>query len=57
VKLTTFLAVLVALIWAGSLMLDAVNREYEPPAAIHGALMLVLGGTFGARVVKNDEGK
>lgn len=50
-RVTTFLAILVATIWALSMIFDALNTGYDPPPAIHGALMLVLGGVFGARVV------
>lgn len=50
-KVTTFLAIVVVVVWAASMVLDAVNQSYDPPAGIHGALMLVLGGVFGARIV------
>lgn len=49
-KVTTWLAVSVSAVWALSMMLDAVKNAYDPPAGIHGALMLVLGGVFGARL-------
>lgn len=49
-KLTTFLAIVVTALWSMSMILDAVNLNYDPPAPIHGAFMLVLGGVFGARL-------
>ena len=53
-KITTFLAIIVTLLWSGSMILDAVNLAYDPPAPIHGAFMLVLGGVFGARLAGKD---
>lgn len=53
---TTILALLVSGIWALSMVMDAVNTAYDPPAGIHGALMLVLGGVFGARLVGKENG-
>lgn len=55
-RVTTILALLVSFVWALSMVLDAVNRAYDPPAGIHGALMLVLGGVFGARLVNKNDG-
>lgn len=48
---TTWLALLVSSIWAVSMIWNVVQPGYVPPAGIHGALMLVLGGVFGARMV------
>lgn len=53
-RVTTILALLVSFVWALSMVLDAVNQSYDPPAGIHGALMLVLGGVFGARLVNKN---
>lgn len=49
-KLTTFMAIVVTTLWSLSMILDAINTSYDPPAPIHGAFMLVLGGVFGARL-------
>lgn len=54
---TTWLAILVSTIWAVSMVINVVQPGYVPPAGIHGALMLVLGGVFGARMVgRNGHG-
>lgn len=53
-KLTTFLAIVVTVLWSASMILDAVNSTYDPPAPIHGAFMLVLGGVFGARLAGKE---
>lgn len=50
-RTTTFLAIGVFVIWAASMILDGLNPNYDPPAAIHGAITLVLGGIFGARAL------
>lgn len=49
-RLTAILAMVVTFIWSGSMLFDAFNQAYDPPAPIHGAFMLVLGGVFGARL-------
>lgn len=46
------LAILVALVWAVSFIVDALSDKYEPPVAIHGAMMVVLGAVFGVQLVK-----
>jgi hypothetical protein len=48
------LAIVVTTIWALSMIMDAVAANYDPPGGIHGALMVVLGGIFGARIVGRD---
>lgn len=53
-KLTAAIAMIVTLLWSASMVLDAVNANYDPPAPIHGAFMLVLGGVFGARLAGKD---
>jgi hypothetical protein len=53
-RVTAGLAIVVCAIWALSMITDAVNANYDPPAGIHGALMLVLGGIFGARIAGRD---
>jgi len=50
-RATTFLAIGVFIVWAASMIYDGLNTTYEPPAAIHGAITLVLGGIFGARAL------
>lgn len=49
-KLTSMMAIVVTVLWSASMLLDAVQASYDPPAPIHGAFMLVLGGVFGARL-------
>lgn len=48
---TTWLACLVSVVWAVSMIVNVIQPGYIPPAGIHGALMLVLGGVFGARMI------
>lgn len=55
-KITAFLSILVTVIWSLSMLLDAFNANYDPPAPIHGAFMLVLGGVFGARLAGKGDG-
>lgn len=47
---TAILSFIVTTLWSLSMIYDAVNTAYDPPAPIHGAFMLVLGGVFGARL-------
>lgn len=49
-RVTSSLAIVVTVIWSLSMLYDAINTSYDPPAPIHGAFMLVLGGVFGARL-------
>lgn len=43
------------MLWAASMIYDGFNATYDPPAAIHGALTIVLGGAVGARIVAKDK--
>lgn len=55
-KLSTALAVVVVGIWAISMIVDMIpGANYEPPVAIYPALMLVLGGVFGLKIVKGGQ--
>lgn len=55
-KLTTGVAITVVGIWAISMLVDMIpNITYDPPVAIYPALMLVLGGIFGVRIVRGDK--
>lgn len=45
----------VFVLWAMSMIYDGYNAEYDPPAAIHGALTIVLGGAVGARLTNKDK--
>lgn len=52
-KLATGLAITVTMIWALSMIVDMIpGVDYEPPIAIYPALMLVLGGVFGVKIVR-----
>lgn len=44
-------AVLVA--WLVSFAVDVFVRTYDPPAAIHAAMMMVVGALFGHHVLAN----
>ena len=55
-KFSTILASVVVAIWAISMVVDMIPQaNYEPPVAIYPALMLVLGGVFGIKIVKGDK--
>lgn len=53
-KITAILSILVTVMWSLSMILDAFNQNYDPPAPIHGAFMLVLGGIFGSRLAGRE---
>ena len=56
-KFSTILASVVVAIWAISMIVDMIPQaQYEPPVAIYPALMLVLGGVFGLKIVKGQDG-
>lgn len=55
-RLSTVIASIVVGIWAISMLVDMIPQaNYEPPVAIYPALMLVLGGIFGIKIVKGDK--
>lgn len=37
--------------WLVSFVVDVVSPTYDPPAAIHAAMMMVVGALFGHRVL------
>jgi hypothetical protein len=49
------LAVFVLALWGISFIADIISTEYEPPLAIHGAAMLILGAIFGVQVVRRNK--
>lgn len=49
------ITVVVTGIWAMSFVADIFMRAYEPPAAVHAALLLVLGPLFGIRLGKTED--
>jgi hypothetical protein len=56
-KFSTILASVVVAVWAISMIVDMIPQAaYEPPVAIYPALMLVLGGVFGIKIVKGNNG-
>ena len=56
-KFSTILASVVVAIWAISMIVDMIPQaQYEPLVAIYPALMLVLGGVFGLKIVKGQDG-
>ena len=57
-KLANGIAIVVVSVWAVSMLVDMIPQaHYDPPIAIYPALMLVLGGIFGLRIVKGGEGE
>lgn len=55
-KLTSIIALMVVSIWALSMVVDMFSTTYDPPVGIYPALMVVLGGLFGYRLVKGENG-
>lgn len=53
-RVTAGLAIVVTTVWSLSMAMDAINAGYDPPAGIHAALMVVLGGIFGARLAGRE---
>lgn len=54
-RFSTIIASVVVGIWAISMIVDMIPAaNYEPPVAIYPALMLVLGGVFGLKIVKGS---
>lgn len=52
-KLASGIAIVVTTIWALSMIADMIPQlHYDPPVAIYPAMMVVLGGVFGIRIVK-----
>lgn len=53
-RLTTIVSLIVVIIWAISMIVNMFYSKYQPPVGIYPALMLVLGGLFGFRLVKGN---
>ena len=50
-RLRTGIAILIATAWAVSFIIDVVNPNYEPPAAVHALMLLVAGFFFGPNIL------
>lgn len=52
-RLRLWIAGVVTVVWACSFVADVVpSLNYNPPQAIHGAMLLVVGGIFGTEVAR-----
>lgn len=57
-KAVTFIAILVAVVWAISMLADAAMRTFEASPGVQAVMMLVSGALFGSNLIprrKNDE--
>jgi hypothetical protein len=45
-------AMVVVLVWATGFVADILIEKYVPPSEVHLALMVVLGGVFGAQFLR-----
>jgi hypothetical protein len=50
-------AVIVVLVWAVSFIVDILTENYEPPVALHGVMMIVVGALFGIGIQKKNAAK
>lgn len=50
-RLTKIVGYAVTIAWLVSFVVDVVSPTYDPPAAIHAAMMMVVGALFGHRVL------
>lgn len=46
----------VTTVWAASFLADIMIQTYEPSAAIHAAMMAILGALFGREVIGKNGG-
>lgn len=57
-KLAYIAASVIAIAWVGSLVLNAIDRTYNPPASLHILMLAVATFLFGAdRVLGSKNGK
>lgn len=57
-KAVTFIAVLVAVVWAISMLADAAMQTFEASPGVQAVMMLVSGALFGSNLIprrKSDE--
>jgi hypothetical protein len=53
-KLVAALATLFSVVWAFSMVWDALTTGYDPPAAIHGIPTLIVGGLISVHLRKSS---
>ena len=54
ITLAHIVIVVVLVMWAGSMVLDAIVFTYDPPDAISIAFMAILGPLVGTLIVRRD---
>lgn len=57
-KAVTFIAILVAIVWAISMLADAAMQTFEASPGVQAVMMLVSGALFGSNLIprrKSDE--
>jgi hypothetical protein len=47
---------MISILWAGSFLLQAAVRDYNPPAAIHGLMTIVATAAFGSTLLQRKDG-
>lgn len=50
-RVVNAIAIIVTLVWAVTFLADIGLKEYQPPAGINVAFMLVLGAIFGIKAI------
>lgn len=55
-KVSTGLAIVITGAWAVSFIVDIVNKNYDPPASVHGLMMMVAGAVFGEGLIRTRNG-
>lgn len=51
-KVTTFIAALIAIVWAISMLADAAMETFEAPAGVQAVMMLMSGALFGSDLLR-----
>lgn len=54
-RLAAVLAIVITLVWVGTLIADAVVTGYEIPTGVQPAMMLVAGALFGHALFRQEE--
>jgi len=54
-RVTTFIAALIAVVWAISMLADAAMKTFQAPAGVQAVMMLMSGALFGSDLLRRNK--
>lgn len=53
-KVRNGIAIVITGAWAASVIVGLINPAYQVPSGVHGIMLVVAGGAFGANILRRN---